>query len=346
MSTNLIPIKAFLGKYYSELLYSAAQEKYKNTGLDAFFEQRFYIQNNKAHMIVDPSLSGLVISVSGNEIIVSKELYDHPGVVVSNSLESPNQTSNPRSLYNAETFSTVAYLICQNHTTFQIVGEIDEPIYIKYRSDFETFYNSVIVFNVNNDLEVEIVEEFESNGALNSVTNYILNPNAKLNLTTFYQNNVSAVSLCYRNIIAQENSTFNHVLFGKGSANILDENRLRTASGASAEFLGIVNSNGRKFHSVLYVEPAAQDYSVTVDYRDVKSGKADVTFLPVILGQVPMGGSASVSVTEITLEEIPADEVEEEVKTFLADIVGRANLVRMVGVQRFYDNKIKFLHFP
>lgn len=346
MSSNLIPIKAFLGKYYSELLYSAAQEKYKNTGLDAFFEQRFFIKNNKAQMIVDPSMTGLVISVSGNEILVSKELYDHPGIVVTNSLESQNQTANPRSLYNAETFQTVAYLICQNHTTFQIVGEIDEPIYIKYKSDFETFYSSVIIFNINNDLDVEIVEEFESNGALNSVTNYILNPNATLNLTTFYQNNISALSLCYRNIIAQENSNFNHVLFGKGSANIIDENRLRTASGAESEFLGIVNANGRDFHSILYVEPSAQDYSVVVDYRDVKSGKSDVTFLPVILEQVSTGESATISVTEITLEEIPPDEIEEEIKSFLADIVDRANLVRMVGVQRFYDNKTKFLHFP
>jgi hypothetical protein len=40
MSANLIPIKAFLGKYYPELLYSASQEKYKGTGLDEFFEQR------------------------------------------------------------------------------------------------------------------------------------------------------------------------------------------------------------------------------------------------------------------------------------------------------------------
>lgn len=346
MSSNLIPIKAFLGKYYSELLYSAAQEKYKNTGLDFFFEQRFFIQNNKAQMIVDPSLSGLVISVCGNEIIVSKELFDHPGIVVTNSLENQNHIANPRSLYNAETFQTVAYLICQNHTTFQVVGEIDEPIYIKYKSDFETFYSSVIVFNINNDLDVEIVEEFESNGALNSVTNYILNPNASLSLTSFYQNNVSALSLCYRNIIAQENSNFSHILFGKGSANIIDENRLRTASGTEAEFLGIVNANGRDFHSILYVEPAAQDYSVTVDYRDVKYGKSDVTFLPVILGQVPTGETATISVTEITLEEIPPEEVEEEIKTFLADIVDRANLVRMVGVQRFYDNKTKFLHFP
>ena len=47
MSSNLIPIKAFLGKYYSELQYSAQQEKYKNAKLDSFFEQRFLIQANK-----------------------------------------------------------------------------------------------------------------------------------------------------------------------------------------------------------------------------------------------------------------------------------------------------------
>jgi hypothetical protein len=346
MSTNLIPIKAFLGKYYPELLYSAAQEKYKDTGLDSLFDQRFLIQNNKTQMIVDPAMTGLIISVNGNEISVSQELFDHPGVIITNSLENGNPTTNPRSLYNAETFSTIAYLICQNHTTFQIVGELDEPIYVKYKSDFETFYNSVVVFNINNDLDIEIVEEFESAGALNVVTNYILNPSASVNLTTFYQNNISALSYCYRNIMALENSTFNHMLFGKGSSNIIDENRLRTSSGSNAEFLGIVNSNGRNFHSILYVEPSAQDYSVSVDYRDVKSGKSNVTFLPVIIGQAPEGNSATISVTEISLEEIPEDEIEIEVKKFLNDIIERATLVRMTGVERFYNNKTKFLHFP
>jgi len=344
MSSTLIPIKAFLGKYYSELLYSASQDKYKNTGLDAFFEQRFYIQNNKVQMIVDPTMSGLTVVVSGNELLISKELYDHPGVVVTNSLEN-TQATNPRNLYNPETFPTLAYLVCQNHTTFHIVGEIDEPIYVRYRCEFETFYNSVIVFNISDGIEVEIVEEIESYSAINSVTNYILYPSSKLNLSTFYQNNISGISFCYRNVIAQSNSSFTHVLFGKGSSNIIDENRLQVFSGSKSELLGVINSDGRRFHSILYVEPQAADYKVDVVYKDVLSGKADVTFFPIIVGNV-ISDSATIEVSDITVEDIPADKIETEVTEFVSDIIDRAKLERMVGVKRFYDNKSKFLHFP
>src|ERR1035437_7215722 len=286
MSENLIPIKAFLGKYYTELLYSATQDKYKHTKLDTFFEQRFFIQSNKVQMIVDPAVSGMTVVVCGNEIHVSKELYDHPSVVINNSLEG-DQSSNPRSLYNSEIFSTMAYLVCQNHTTFQIVGEIDEPIYVKYKSDYETFYNSVIVFNISNNREVEIVEEIESFSALNTVTNYVLYPASKLNLTTFYQNHVSGLSFCCRNISAQDGASFNHVLFGKGSSNVIDENKIHAFAGSKTEMLGIVNAAGRNFHSILYVEPASPDYKISVNYRDILSGKSSVSFLPVIIGQNP-----------------------------------------------------------
>jgi hypothetical protein len=344
MSTTLIPIKAYLGKYYSELLYSATQDKYKNTGLDEFFEQRFYIQNNKVQMIVDPGLSGLLMIVTGNEIHISKELYDHPNVNVTNSLET-EQSANPRNLYNPETFSTLAYLVCQNHTTLQIIGEIDEPIYVRYRSDYETFYNSVVVFNISPGVHVEVVEEIESLSALNVVTNYILYPESRLNLNTFYGNHISAISFCYRNIIAQDRATFGHILFGKGSSNVIDETKIHALSGSSTEMLGLVNSDGRDFHSILYVEPGSPDYKVSVNYRDVLSGKAKVSFFPMIVGNVA-SDSATIDVSGITLEEIPNEAKEKEIKEFVSDIVDRATLERMVGAKRFYDNKSKFLHFP
>lgn len=344
MSDNLIPIKTFLGKYYSELNYSSIQEKYKNTNLDSIFEQRFFVQNNKIQMIVDPSITGLIAIISGNELHISKELYDHPSIIISNSLENNNQNSNPRSLYNANTFSTVAYLICQNHTTFQIVGDVDEPIYLKYKSDYETFYNSVIVIEVAIGVEIEIVEEIESVSALNSVTNYILQPISKLNLTTFYQNHISGISYFYRNIIAQDDTSFNHVLFGRGSSNVIDENRIQTYHHSKSELLGIVNSNGKNFHSIVCIQPGSGDYSVNVDYRDILFGKSDITFYPVILGQ-EAPESATITVSNIILDGI-LDKRDEEVKKYINDIVERATLGRMVGVKRFYDNKSKFLHFP
>lgn len=343
MTDNLISIKTFLGKYYPELNYSSIQEKYKDTQLDTFFEQRFFIQNNKAQMIVDPGMSGLVAIISGNEIYVSKELYDHPGVIITNTLEQ-NQSSNPRSLYNPEVFSTIAYLVCQNHTMFRIVGEVDEPIYLKYRSEYESFYSSVIVVEVETGIEVEIVEEIESYSALNAVTNYILKPTSKLNLRTFYQNHLSALSFFYRNIIAQDDSSFSHILFGKGSSNVIDENKFLAYHAAKAEFLGIVNSDGKKFHSILIVQPTSERYTVNVDYRDILSGNPEVTFYPMIIGQNP-SLDTSISVSNIKLEEIPEEIQAIEIDNYIKDIIQRATLDRMVGVKRFYDNKSKFLHF-
>lgn len=345
MSTNLIPIKSYLGKYYPELLYSSVQDKYKDARLEDVFEQRFNIQNNKVQMIVDPAMPGLSLIVLGNEIYISKDLYDHPNVIVNNSLENP-QLANPRSLYNPETFSTIAYLICQNHTTLQIVGEIDEPIYVKYKSEFETFYNSVLLFEVSNEIEVEIIEEIESCCGLNAVVNYLLHPGADVKLTTFYQNRVSAISYFYRSIVAQDNSNFEHIVLGKGSSNVIDETKIFPYQNSKAEFLGVINSGGKNFHSILTVEPQSTDFSVNVDYRDILSGKSNVTFFPVLVGNHITGKEASISVTNVTVEEMPADRVETEINSYVSDIIGRAILERMVGVKRFYDNKTKFTHFP
>ncbi len=343
MSENLIPIKSFLGKYYNELLISSSQEKYKDTKLDLFFEQRFYIQNNKVQMIVDPIMAGYTILVSGNEIRVSQSLFDHPSITIANSLEG-NQSANPRNLYNPEIFSTLAYLVCQNHTIFHIIGEMDEPIYVKYKSDYETFYSSVLVFNIQDGIDVEIVEEIESNSALNSVTNYIVYPTSRLSLTTFYQNNVSALSFCYRNIIAQDSSSFKHMMFGRGSSNIIDETKIFAFSRSASEMLGVIDSDGKKFHSILYVESPAPDYSITVNYRDILEGNSDVSFFPVILGQPPPEGAAEIEVSNITIEDIPNKLIDSEIQNFIFDIVDRAILERMTGVERFYNNKTKFLN--
>lgn len=345
MSANLISIKSYLGKYYPELLYSSVQDKYKESGLENLFEQRFNIQNNKVQMIVDPAMPGLSLIVLGNEICISKELYDHPNVIIINSMENA-QLANPRSLYNPETFSTIAYLVCQNHTTIQIVGEVDEPIYVKYKSDFETFYSSVLVFDISNDLQVEIIEEVESCCALNSVVNYLLHPSSNLKLTTFYQNKITALSYFYRSVIAQDSSNLEHIVLGKGSSNVIDETKIFPFENSKAEFLGVINSGGKNFHSILTVEPQTPNYKVDVDYRDILSGKGKVTFFPLIVGQHGASTGASISVTNVTVEELPTDKAEAELATYVSDIVGRAILDRMVGVKRFYDNKTKFMHFP
>lgn len=344
MLDNLIQIKTFLGKYYTELNYSSIQEKYKDTDLEKFFEQRFYIQNNKMQMVVDPSLSGLIAIVSGNEIYISKGFYDHPNITVTNSLENSFQTGNPGSLYNPEVFSTIAYLACQNHTMFSIVGEVDEPIYVKYKSDYETFYNSIIIFEIADGISVEIVEEIESLCALNSVTNYVLHPGSDVKLSTFYQNHISGISFVFRNIIAQDNSNFTHVLLGKGSSNIIDEIKLYPYKNSSSEFLGVIDSDKRNFHSILYVQPAATNYTVNVDYRDILQGKGNVTFFPAILNEDPTEKS-SIVVSNIVLDDLLEENIDTEIKMYTNDIIDRAVLSRTAGVDRFYNNKTKFLKF-
>lgn len=343
MSSTLIPVKTFIGRHYVDLLQSTTQEKYVNTGLDTFFEQRFHIQDNTAQMVVDPSMDGLSIAIAGNEIYISKALYDHPHVVISNSVEN-DTPFDAEGLYHPGTFSTIAYLLCQNHTTLRIIGNIDEPIYVKYKADYETFYNSVMVFNIADGIDVEIVEEIESFSALNSVANYILFPRAKLKLTTFYQNHITALSFCYRNIIAQDNSEFEHILFGTGCTNIIDENKIQLFEGSTAEFLGIVNSLSQNFHSLLHVDPASPEYKVYVDYRNIVDSKSKVSFYPVMAGSAPSGG-ATIEVSNIDIDDVPAKEIDTEVAKYIEDIASRAVLDRMIGVLRFYKNKSKFLNF-
>jgi len=342
MLDKLIPVKSFLGKYHQELLSLSKQDKYKNTDLGRFFEQRFHIQNNKVRMIVDPLITDLTLVISGNEIYISKKLYDHPNVIVNNSLESSQQV-DIKELYDSEIFSTIAYLLCQNQTTLQIVGEIDEPIYITYKADYETFYNSLLVFDILDGIEVEVIEEIESFGALNAVTNYILSPESTLNLRSFYKNHISSLSFFYRNIIVRDGAAFNHILFGKGSTTVIDENRIQISPKAIVELFGIVNSLGKNFHTILGVQSETNNYSVSVDYKGILFKNSNVSFYPTILGELPTEDSATIDISNITTDDIPSDEVSSKISEFISGIVNDAILVRMSGVKRFYDNKSKYL---
>jgi hypothetical protein len=345
MSANLTSVRSFLGKYYSELLYSASQEKYKGSGLDSFFEQRFLIQNNKVLTTVDLSMDGLSIVVHGNEVSVSKELFDHPSILITNSIESSNHPVNPRGLYNPEVFSTIAYLVCQNHTTIQVVGALDKPIYIKYKSDYETYYNSVVVFNIDKFLDVEIVEEIESLCALNAVTNYVLGESSTLNLFTFYQNRISAVSQVYRNIIAHDYSIFNHVVFGEGSAAVIDENKIKMMHGSSAVVNGVVNSKGNNFHTVMHVEPESPEYHISVVYKDLLQDDANVSYFPIISPKFPVGDLATIDVSNINLDELSSDTMMHNIHLFISDTVDHMILERIDGSARFYKDKMQFLKF-
>jgi hypothetical protein len=343
MLENLITVKSFIGKHHSELLTSLEQDKYKDTTLNKFFEQRFHIQNNKVRMVIDPLIVDLTIIITGNEIYISKKLFDHPSVIVSNSIESTNR-SNIKKSYDPGTFSTLAYLLCQNQTTIQIVDEIDEPIYILRKSDYECFQNSIIIVDILDNLNVEIIEEIESFGALNSVTNYILHPDVILDLTTFYKGHISSLTFCYRNIIVDEGSTFNHTLFGKGSSIVIDETDIRTLTGSETKLMGVINSQGKNFHTILNVESLTEDYSISVNYKDILWDKADVSFFPTILGNLPVADVSPINISNIAANKIPFEETMGKISEFISDIVDNTILIRMEGVKRFYDNKSAFVN--
>jgi hypothetical protein len=342
MPSTLIPIKTFLGKYYPELAALAEQDKYVHSNISSFFPQRFHIQNNKTQMIIDHTLEGLQIIVIGNEIRVSKLLFDHSSVDISNSMEIQSN-NNPKGLYDSEVFSTMAYLVCQNHTMFHIIGDIDEPIYIQYRTHYETFYNSVIIFHIDKEIDVEIVEEFNSLCAMNIVANYVLQPQAHLKLTTFYQNHIAALSFCLRNTVIMDDAYYNHTLFGKGSSNVVDEHRIYTNTNSSAELFACIDANQHNFHSIVCVRPENINYSLILDQRHVVSGKGKITFTPLIIGTLPEGSSANI--TSINTDTLHDNIKQEQILEFLLSITERATLDRSVGVDRFYDNKSKFYQF-
>lgn len=342
MSPKLTLLKSFLGTYYREILYSAMQPKYASSNISNVLEQRFAIQSNKAQMIVDPDLPGLIMNVSGNEVHISQELYNHPSVTVSNSMENRGGLHhNPLSLYNPELFSTLAYLVCQNHTMLDIVSDIEEPIYIIYSADFETFYNSVIVVNIAKGLDVEVVEEFNSSCALNAVTNYIVHPDARLNLATFYDNKMSAVSFCLRNVIVMDNATYNHMLFGKGSSSVVDETKIQPSHLSKIELLGCINPDMQEFHTIVGVHPAAEDYTFFLDHKHVVVGSGKTTFTPIVVGHLPT--DAHSDVTSLSLDLIADDARKEKTEEFLKPVLGRATLERVTGVSRYYRNKTKFM---
>jgi hypothetical protein len=296
-------------------------------------------------MIVDPSLPGLVATIAGNEIYISKELYDHPSVLITNSMEHQSELAeNPRNEYDPEIFSTLAYLVCQNYITFQIVDNVDQPIYIRYRSEFETFYSSVVNVNLAESAEAEIVEEIESLGALNCVVNYNLAESSRLALTTFYQNNSAASSVFYRKVTILEFSDYAHVLMGKGSTNSIDENKVTLHQNANAKLIGIVNSANRKFHTIMYINPVSEKYSVSIDYKLILRGKSGVSFFPKVLGQMP-AEHTQIHASYIKITGELDEDKKTELKKDLSGILDMAILSSMIGVKRFYNNKTKFLHF-
>ena len=341
MTNNLVSVKSFLGQYYTEVYESSKQEKYKNSGLESLFEQRFIIPNEQHNVTVSNTLYGHVIEITGNKVVVSKALYENEHITVAT---AANSEVNPRVLYTPNVFSTLAYLVTNNHLLVSITGPIDDPIYIKIGSHFETFQNTVVVVNIAEDIEVDIVEEVASVSAINGVINYIIGQESVLSLYTFYKNSISSVSALCRHVISRFSSTYNHVVLGKGSAIALDENKLYTYNDSQIMLLGCVDSKKYRFNSILSYHPESKDYSIVVDYRAITYDKGLVEFYPLIYGQNP-NDNATISITEFSIDEI-LEDMQTSRHSYLKDIMDYTNIgVLTPSVKRFYENKTNFLKF-
>ena len=380
--SKLILVKDFLGKVFTDMSQNIkSSDKYKYVGLENFFEQRFLIQHNKVQMIIDHSLTGLRVVVNGNEIQISPELYHHPFVRVSNSIEQDTQ-SNSRKLFSSNTFSTMSYLVCQNHSMFQISENLMAPIYITFKTDYESFYNSVLLFIIDSSIDLEIVEEIESHCALNNVSNYIVNKNAKLNLSTFYQNQLSAESFSFRNIIAMEESQFTHNLAGKSSAKILDEIKVTYHKNSKISLNGMIYGKGGAFHSVINTVTSEPNNDVNINYKTILENKAKITLKSNV--EIKNASTANVKIQNLILNDncfimakpvldIKSDEAicfhgvtnstinEDELvylmsrniskedafvmlkKSFFEEIIDKVDIKSKYGTGEFYDYKERFI---
>lgn len=341
MTSSHISIKKYLGEFDSEILSCCNQEKYKDTRLYSIVEQRFQIQDNKSRVTIDDSLQFNEVVVIGNEVFISKMLYDNPSVEIVNSADRQTQPV-PTSLYDTGVFSTLAYVVCSNHTTIRVIDKLAEPIYIKYQADFEKFYNGILIVEVAYNVSVEIVEEIESNGCVNAATNYLLDESSSLRLTSFYKGTLSSSALVYRNVTVQEHAKFDHMCYGAGMSTVVDEMKIQCFEDASVNLSGVVYTPDRNFSSVLYVDPISTKYNISVDYRHIVNDNSDSSYLPGISTQ-PDSGQAQISVTALDVSDMQESDKQEDIDDFIDDVIRKSNVLKSAGARRFYENKTAFL---
>ena len=151
------------------------------------------------------------------------------------------------------------------------------------------------------------------------------------------------MSYCFRNVIVKENAKYTHILLGKGSASILDESRISTATGADIDLLGCLQPRRFKINCIVHILSEEQDYKFSLEHRHILDSTGKVEFIPIILGELPLDAQTNVSV--LSSGSTPADLSEEVIANFLVDIVDLIVLERMDNVERFYKNKELFLKF-
>jgi hypothetical protein len=203
-----------------------------------------------------------------------------------------------------------------------------------------------------------------------------------MNVSTFYRNQRPALSFFFRNVIALVGSTYNHLLLGKGSSNIVDENRVVFESETNIGLLGKIDVSNNSFHSIMELTSTGNDNTVRIDYKNSVQNKGKLSMTPVI--EVTGLTESHVSIRNLALDntasvvmapsiktpmssamasqnittEIPdpeekramlADGVEEVdaikilASRFSEDITERIGIACQEGTERYYDIKNKFL---
>lgn len=337
MSKKLTTVSESLKDLYPELLDLSRQEKYRDTQLKKIFEQRYYFQPNRPQLFINESLEGFIIIISGNEIEVSKTLYDSENISLLNSLDANSFFTEVVNNYHSDIFSNIAYLICPNKILISIDGEIDEPIYVHYKSEFECFYNSVITFDILSGIEVDIVEEIESNSALNVVSNFKVRQGASLSLFSFYKNALSGTSLINRNVDLDSSSTYTNIVLGLGSSMALEENNIKLSLNSQVELLGVINSRNLNFDTILNVIQPIKESYVSVVHKNVLGDKSNVSLY-----------SENIDEELVILNFKEGNDLYNQysgnVKDFTFDISERTILNRISGYTKFYDNKNIFFN--
>jgi hypothetical protein len=131
-------------------------------------------------------------------------------------------------------------------------------------------------------------------------------------------------------------------MFGKGSSSVVDETGISILGKLTSNLSGIINSDGKDFHTILHVTPVTPDYKLYVDYRHILSGKHTVSYYPIITEYNLLSNAAQIDISEVNLDDIHENKVNETVTKFIADITDKAHIDGTIGTGRFRSNKEYF----
>ena len=332
-------LRQHLGKHSAEIIDSLRQEKYRDTSLPGLLTHRYNADTSTATLVVDPSLSGLNVIVTGNRVRVSPGVFDHPAVSFTDGLDT--RARNPRADYNPDVAASLSYLLCGGVLQLNITAYVDQVIYVTYLSDFETLNTTVLDVHVSGTTQVDIVETIASYSLYSVMTNYHVGDTAKLRLHTFYSNSVAGSSVLARQVYLSDRSTFTHGLLGSGSNVLVDETRLYPGFRSNSRIVGVTSTRAAQFHSVLTVHPEIEEYAVTVDYRNVLTTGSNVSYYAGVAGD-NVSKRSYVNSTELTIDKVDPTDAARCVAEFVKDVMAEINITGRQDTAEFSKKKSEY----